>query len=644
MTRGAAVVAVIGGGPRGVGLLERLLANAAADPERRPVDIHVIDPYPVGGGRVWRADQSPLLLMNSMAEDVTMFLDDSVTADGPPRPGPSLAEWAARPDLARWFGPGLVAEIATVGPRTFPSRQVQSAYLSWFLSEVTATAPDHVTVLHRSGRVLDLRDLADGRQRLSFDDGVDLDADVVLLALGHLDAEPSEEEEARAAVADRHGLRYLPRAFTADQDLSALRPQEDVILSGFGAAFIDLMVLLTEGRGGRYVHSADGTLVYEPSGAEPVLHVGSRRGVPFHAKLGYRLVGRRAPLPRFLTAEAVDVLLREHPVVEFDRDLLPLVRKDVAFAYYHELFTAHPDRVRVPWDRFEAQSAPLAYGSSAYATLVASAVPDPDDRFDLDRLAAPLRGSRVVGDALQAQVRAYVERDVARRSDDRYSADHGAFDALLSVLGQIVRVLTSGQLSARSLALEFPAFFGFFSFYASGPPPHRLQELLALHRAGVLRFLGADLRVEADADAGRWVARSSSTDDVVTATALVESRLPSPTVSCSADPLLRTLYERGEIAEEWLTDEVDGVVTFTVPTGRLLVRADDGRVVDRSGRAHDRRYAFGWYTSGFSAAAFSRPRTNAPFFRQNDRVAREVLDLLAEPPLAVAEPTVAGRS
>lgn len=66
-------LAVIGAGPRGTGLAERLAANAPALYGDRPLDLHLIDPHPPGSGRIWRREQSPLLWMYSMAEDVTMF-------------------------------------------------------------------------------------------------------------------------------------------------------------------------------------------------------------------------------------------------------------------------------------------------------------------------------------------------------------------------------------------------------------------------------------------------------------------------------------------------------------------------------------------------------------------------------------------
>lgn len=111
MSVGPALV-IVGAGPRGTGLIERIAANAPELYEGRRLDIHLVDPYPPGGGRIWRHDQSPLLWMNSMAEDVTMFTDDTVQQEGPIRPGPALHAWAA--DVRD----GRVTRSRTGTPRT----------------------------------------------------------------------------------------------------------------------------------------------------------------------------------------------------------------------------------------------------------------------------------------------------------------------------------------------------------------------------------------------------------------------------------------------------------------------------------------------------------------------------------------------
>ena len=47
-------------------------------------------------------------------------------------------------------------------------------------------------------------------------------------------------------------------------------------------------------------------------------------------------------------------------------------------------------------------------------------------------------------------------------------------------------------------------------------------------------------------------------------------------------------------------------------------------MVTASGGVQPRLFAVGFWTAGAQVAAFARPRTNAPFFRQNDALARRL--------------------
>ncbi|MET8978767.1 FAD/NAD(P)-binding protein [Streptomyces sp. NPDC004539] len=587
---------IVGAGPRGVGLIERIAANAPELYDGSGLDIHLVDPHPPGGGRIWRAAQSPLLWMNSHAEDVTMFTDETVSMAGPVRPGPTLHEWAGIPGT------------------TFADRQLQGTYLGWFYEQAVAALPPGIRVRHHARRAIRLTEGADGRQEVWLERGSGdtegggvegvgrghdvLRADLVVLALGHLDAELDDEQRALAAYAAEHGLVHLPPDFTADSDLSALEPGAPVLVRGFGLAFVDLMVLLTEGRGGRY----DGE-VYVPSGREPALYVGSRRGVPYRSKIGYDLVGERPPLPRFLGPGEIDELLARPGGFDYRRDVWPLVEKELGFAHYHRLFAAHPGRTAMDWAEFEEK---YAAGSGAdLASLVAEAVPDVRDRLDLALLDRPLEGERYGSpEEFQDGLRAHVEGDLARRHDSSFSPDLGVFFGLLSVYVQLIR-LGGGVASS---------WHGFFSYLASGPPGPRLRQMLALSRAGVLRFVGGEMAVAAE----DGVFRASSPNvpgAVVQARALVEARLPEASVGRALDPLLRGLAREG-------AGETDA--------GLLRVDPRDGRVLDAQGRAHPRRFALGPYTDGRTPGAFTRPRTGGPAFRQNDATARAVLGFLGE--------------
>ncbi|MBN6039659.1 FAD/NAD(P)-binding protein [Amycolatopsis sp. 195334CR] len=619
---GAKAIAVVGAGPRGAGLLERIAASA---PEfaTGPLTVHLIDPFPGGPGRVWRFAQSPLLRMNSMPEDVTMFTDETVRCDGPIRPGPTLAEWvdAVRDgDLAVDLDPGVAAEVRAVTSTTFPTRRLQSAYLDWFHRHVRDSLPAHIEVRSHHGRAVDVTGAPGGQQTVHLDGAEPLAVDAVVLALGHLDADPAPPEAELAAYAEAEGLRYYPPAYTADLDLSAIEPGETVLARGFGLAFVDLVVLLTEGRGGRFTERADGSLRYHPSGREPVLHAGSRRGVPYHAKPEYRLLGPPAPLPRFFGPPEVDELLARPGELDFTRDLWPLMAKDIAWGHYHELFTGHPERVRVDFAEFTACYAESAWGSGELESLVDKAVPDPADRFDPAAIDRPLTGLGFTGpEELTRYLRAHIEADLDRRANAEFSADLGAFLALLSVFGQLARLVQAGKLDSASQVDDVDGWwFGFFSFFASGPPGHRLRELLALNEAGLVRFLGPDLVVEARD--GRFHGSSPAVrDGGVAATTLIDARLPAPSVARAADPLIRALRDRGELTQE----DLPGGRT----TGRIRTTAD-GHLVGADGRAHDRRIALGPHTSARSPGAFTRPKTNGVVFRQNDAVARHLLSLL----------------
>jgi uncharacterized NAD(P)/FAD-binding protein YdhS len=583
MSTSKPTLVIVGAGPRGTGLIERIAANAPelyAGSGAEGLDIHLVDPHPPGAGRIWREAQSPLLWMNSHAEDVTMFTDETVAMAGPVRPGPTLHEWAA------------------VDGRTFADRQLQGAYLSWVHEQAVAALPPDVTVHHHPCRALRVSGPREGRQQVWLEGRPrPLLADLVVLALGHLDAELDQEQRELAEYARAHDLVHLPPDFTADSDLSSLAPGEPVLVRGFGLAFVDLMVLLTEGRGGRY----DGD-TYVPSGQEPVLYVGSRRGVPYHSKIGYDWTGERPPLPRFFGPAEVDAVLARPDGFDFRRDVWPLIEKELGFAHYHRLFGVHPERTSIAWTDFEEKYA--AGEAAEREALVASAVPDPADRLDLAALDRPLDGVRYASEEeFQEGLRTYIEGDLRRRHDPGNSPDLAVFLGLLSVYGQLIRLGDVGSW-----------WHGFFSYLASGPPGPRLRQMLALSRAGVVRFVGADMAVVAEG--GVFRASSATVPGAtVEARALVEARLPEPTVGRALDPLLRELHDDGAVE---------------TPEGLLRVDRTDGRILDRAGQPHPRRFALGPYTDVRTPGAFTRPRTGGPAFRQNDATARAALAFLRD--------------
>ena len=523
------------------------------------------------------------------------------------------------------------------------------------LRRVLATLPDGVRVHMHDGRATGIVDGDVRRVCLEEAGGTstEVDADAVVLASGHLDARPSDDE-AEIVERSRHlGLQYFPPEQTTDSDLDAIAPGRTVVARGMGLAFVDLMVLLYEGRGGRFVEdptgdddgSGRGRLEYVPSGREVNLAVGSGRGVPYHAKTEYTLRGPRPPLPRFFGPEQVEELLA-HGEVSLREHVWPLIAKEVGWGWYHELHHGHPGRVTTTWDDFAERYAALDWYSDAREALVAEAVPAESDRLDFERLDRPLDGIEADLDTLQKHLREYVADDLARHVDPAHTAELGAFTALLSAYMVASELSSRGGLTQRSRAFDLSWWQNLFSSMASGPPGPRLRQMLALSRAGYLTFLGAGLRVEIDEGGDdrppEFVATGASLEGEVRAPTFVDARLASPSVRRTLDPMLASLTRHDVLDEETLrfeeratpcaldavAERIDGREAPVVvhSTGLVPVRASDFRVLTGpDDEPHPRLFAVGPHTTVRLPGAFTRPRTNSLSFRANDACAQALL-------------------
>lgn len=653
------VVVCVGAGPAAIMLLERLVANHERDLPEQAIKLHLVDPHHPGGGRIWRRGQSPLLKLNSMLEDVACFTDPSCSVAGPVVPGLSLAEWvrsvrAGEIPMPEWADEAIEREVREIEARDFPTRRLNSAYLGWVYEETLRRASDRFTVeWHRDTAVAveDRPDSEPGPSSVHLASGAALDADIVVYALGHNGTEPSEESKRLADFARRNGLEYVAPAFTADLSLDHVAAGSDVIVRGMGLAAIDLIVMLTSGRGGRFFTDARGALQYAPSGREPVLHLGSRRGVPYRSKITSRMVGDATVLeyvgPEFRAA----VEHRDEPL-DFERDVWPLVANELITGYYRELFTGHAERVVGDWAVFgpllrAALARDGGYASPELAELIATHVPDCDDRFDLEAFEHPLafapegREPQPLGrsdertptsSVVHHRVVEHISADLRHRTDQRHSATQALFMTGLFVYISLAEIAPE-RWNARSRTQLLPRrWHSTFSYLASGPPGHRLEELIALAKAGVVRFLGGDLQVITDEDRGAFTATGTAVvreaavvrgaavaSASITASTLIDAWLPEARASRSDNPLLRQLVISGCVAELTVAD-AEGAST----TGQIEI-GPGGRVPGRI-----RQFALGPFVAGPTGGAFTRPGLDSLPFRIHDRVARAMLAEVAE--------------
>ncbi|WP_327700080.1 FAD/NAD(P)-binding protein [Streptomyces sp. NBC_00459] len=611
-------VALVGAGPRGTSVLERLCASA---PELLPrgarLTVHVVDPAPPGAGQVWRTSQSPRLLMNTVASQVTLFTDDSVDCSGPVRPGPSLYEWARD-------SPGVTGEL---GPDDYPTRAHYGRYLEWVFSKVVREAPPAVRVRTHRARATRLDDAPDGSQTLTLADGRTLTAlTAVVLAQGHLPLVPDDEQRRLASYALHRGLCHIPPANPADVDLSPLAAGEPVLLRGLGLNFFDHLTLLTTGRGGRFVrdtpNSGAGGLRYLPSGREPRLYAGSRRGIPYQARGDNTKgpYGRHTPL--VLTDEVIARFRKRADSGEapdFRGEIWPLVAKEVETVYYETLLRTRELTDR-PLDGFRDRFLGTPHRDPQEAAVLDEFGVPEGERWSWERMSRPYAG-QVFPDtaAWRSWLLAHLHEDVAQAASGNVDGPvKAAQDVLRDLRNELRLIVDHGGLAGDSRRDHLDRWYTpLNAFLSIGPPRRRVEELAALVTAGVVEILGP--RLDVRAEDGAWVAHSPDVPgSAVRVTSLVEARLPEADLRRTADPLLARLLSTGG-ARPHVSDGHE--------TGGLDVTPRPYFLMNRQGRSHARRLAFGVPTEGvhWVTAAGARPGVDSVILSDADAMARAVL-------------------
>ncbi|WP_018681783.1 FAD/NAD(P)-binding protein [Actinokineospora enzanensis] len=597
-------VCVVGAGPRGLSVVERLCANATG-----PLVIHLVDPYAGRGSRVWSVDQPGSLLMNTIACQVSMFTDASVACTGPIVPGPSLYEWAQGVT-----DPRFEAEARSLTPNSYPTRAFYGHYLDWVLDRVCRTAPAGVSVRVHRRTAVELVEAPDGGQAVLLDDGSAVDGlAAVVLAQGHVQMPLGAGERVLADLAVAQGLWYWGPGNPAEMNLGALMPAEPVAVRGLGLAFFDVLTLLTVDRGGRFARRSDGSLAYVPSGREPSIVAGSRRGVPYHARGENEKGAFGRHEPRFLTPSVIESL-RSRPAVSFRDDIWPLIAREVELVYYTALVGAEPA-----------------------ARFMAGEVELPVPRWDWSTIACPHEGRRFDSPAsfdswLLDLLRADVVRAYGGNVGDPVKA---ALDVLRDLRNEIRLAVDHGGVTGSSYRSDLDGWYTpLNAFLSIGPPASRVAELVALIEAGVVRIVGPGMRVVVG-DGGFEVSSPVVAGSAVVTEALIEARLPEVDIRRTGDPLLTRLRESGDCAPYRLADP-DG----PVETGGLAITERPYHLLDAAGRAHPRRFAFGVPTESvhWVTAAGIRPGVNSVILADADAIARASLAVPAVTRAVVGRP------
>lgn len=547
---------IVGGGPRGVATVLRTAARAAAAGSA-PVRLAILDALAVGPGATWLIDQPAQYLNNTQADATTVHPDDSTRMSGPAAPGPDLVDWArrVRADGGHPAGEWVLQEASALTGATFPTRRLQGVYFRDQLD--AAIAGGAVEVSEIVARAVDLASEG-GETAVVLEDGRRLAAPTVVLAQGMVQSEPDSEVAVLTEFAERFSLRYAAPGMPAEREYTGLPAGETVLVRGLGANFFDVIGQLVADWGGALEAvegDPHGRLRYRPSGREPHLVVGSRRGVPYRSKPeGGRSVRPFSPL---WASDDWFAALEQRGGVDFAEEVWPVLAREFARVYLEALAELVPSAVRGDW----LTGLDAATTADEVDAVLDGTIMEPRWHWTLQELHRPTHGRPVDGEEWARLVRRLIADELGSLSDPWHhprAAVNGAMGALRRRVG---RLTGRGAFTGRSLARDVLGWFDGDSLaLASGPPADRVRLVLALIEEGIIELIGPEMVIEADESAGLFRAASPLTGRVATSAVLLETRMSKGKIPRTSDPLLRALLETGRAR----IHTVDGVPTHSM--------------------------------------------------------------------------------
>ncbi len=519
-------IAIVGAGPWGLAVLDRLVMTARARPSWN-VCVSLIDPEAPGPG-VHRPGLEDFLLLNTVCAQIDSFSAGHF-GEAPLHGAMPFLQWLH-----------AVRRI-DAGAHSFVPRASFGAYLRYVHEVLRDNAPRNLVLKSMRHVVGALSAGADGAVRIVLDGAAPLTVDHVYVCTGHgLPAAPRESAigPAHAAPLDPYPIARLQEHIAAGRAVG---------ISGLGLVAVDVVAALTEGRGGCFVADGGDTLRYLPSGREPVMFVYSRSGTPFSCRPAVSLDLATLYEPIYCTEAhlALRRAARGAAGLELLDDVLPMLAAEMRAAYLLRALAL-----------CEGADAAQACRETL-GTLAASEV----EAFCLKRLpeSAAFCPEKLLLPGPHASCRSFADFSAAftdRLAFDVMQARQGEHASPYKHAVEMLRVLR--DFIRRSVEFDALAPASRRSFHDAvaprisqlvvGPPISRGREWLALMRAGLLKVdLGPSPEIERDHARGLWRARSSRFD-IACATCLdhiVRGHVRPDDFHASGTSLLSALYRSG---------------------------------------------------------------------------------------------------
>lgn len=549
-------VGIVGFGPKGLYALASLvsqLENIASD---KPALIHIFNSHRFfAAGPNYSPDQPEYFLINYSIEHISAWKEEEMGSSQKLR----FLDWIAHYNATE--------NLPNQGD--FASRALVGMYLQDTLRIVLENLPSNVSVVGFNCEVTGCRIDADQRVRLELDQVAfhpEVSYSSVILTTGHsfpIASTPDLESNPF----------FIDHIYPTQNWLASISHHDKVAVSGLGLTAVDAILALTEGKGGEFIDE-NGSMSYSPSGCEPSeIYAFSRSGLPMISRTSY--FSNATEKPESFNSSTINLLKKKHGTINFEFDILPLIRNEMEAVWYESLVKRGPR----PGEWFSL--------------------------FCFQKFMNPLSEECFnCGEKYQIEMANLLQSYVDEISQDpEHSPLVRATEVWRKLLPLVTECYNFGGFSPKSKSQFENFYLGRFNQISFGPPLISMRKILCLTKQGILKFqLGRSPKIES-IDDHKFFISSPENGQSITADYLIQARIPKNQFPFRNSSLYTDLHKRG------LACQGDSHQTQS----NCPLINDHGQLIARNGLSVPQITLYGTPTEGMTLDNDSLSRTRNDF-------------------------------
>ncbi|MUH07050.1 FAD/NAD(P)-binding protein [Commensalibacter melissae] len=464
-------ISIIGLGSRGLNVLERIISHCIWDEKLkdRQIILQLFNENKDYGAGCHDINQSENLLVNTICSQITVFPDDTV----------KNYKYAIRgPTFYEWLKIKYKSQDKTINPLNYYSRKDLGEYLCWVFNYLCSIKVQNLQIIKIQEKVINISG-SDKKKWSIVTKNNTYSSDIICITTGH-DTQNCEFPNKKKIYA--YPLEKLDHIITN---------KETVAIQGLGLTTFDVISKLTEDRGGKFIKEKD-HLIYQPSGKEPKIIAFSRSGLPLNARGRTQKELREQYKPQIFTKEKI-IELKNNKKIDFEKDYLPLLIEEMECVYS---FTYLKNQ-----DIIKAYNFLNDYlrNKSQRNAIVKAYIPDEKERFSWEKISDPLAHTSFKSqEEFHDWLLNYLQEDIHNALQGNIdNPTKASTDILRDVRDWIRLTVDHCGLSEKSAIWFNEVFKPIMIRICVGPPLERIQQMIALIKANILRIdLGPNVKVE----------------------------------------------------------------------------------------------------------------------------------------------------